>query len=181
MRDFIKIIYVSCIVAVMAFVVIGCGVRRANDDITEYTAEEYSLSYCKDSFKVFEGTDSNSVTFSYCNEGVEPAGSNVLTFYAVKDIGPRELLEKKIESLGLNISGIREVRLAATPEICWHYVQSGSSVESGLTTSQIFYAIPCGNDTILVDGFRTIGPDEGTETSIDADFEYIMDTLTLNN
>ena len=107
-------------------------------------------------------------------EGVEPAGSNVLTFCVVKDTQPRELLEKKIEFLGGKKADISEVHLTATPEICYYYVQGGTSGESGLTTTQIFYAIPYGRDTILADGFRTTGTDEGTEASIDADFEYII-------
>lgn len=197
MRKGLNIVFISCIAVVMTFAVIGCSAiqgaesksdtliqddaNTAMDDIAEYSAEEYSLSYRKPSFEVFEDAESNSVTFSYCKEGVEPAGSNVLTFYVIKDTQPRELLEEKIESLGGQKNDILEVRFAATPEICYYYVHGGSSGTSGLTTTQIFYTIPCGKDTILVDGFRTIGPNEGTEASIDADFEYIMQTLDLNN
>lgn len=196
MRNGVKRVVLSCIAVVMAFAVIGCDAKKepevkpsaqmqdigtAKDDIAQYNAEEYSLSYRKSSFEVFEEDEPGSVTFSYCKEGVETAGSNVLTFYVVKDMQPKKLLEDKVESLGGDKDDILEVRLSATPETFYCYMQGGTSGESGLTTTQIFYAIPCGKDIILADGFRTTGPDDGTEASIDADFEYIMQTLALKN
>lgn len=153
--------------------------QNIKDDTVEYSTDEYSLSYRKTSFETFEDADNNSVTFSYCKDGVEAAGSNVITFTIVKDAKPKELLEEKVEAMGGKKSDVMELSLTATSETCYTYIQSGSSTESELKTSQMLYAIPCGNDVIYVDGFRTIGPDEGVELSIDPDFEQIMQTLVV--
>lgn len=153
--------------------------QTAKDETAEYSTDEYSLSYRKTSFEIFEDADNNSVTFSYCKDGVEAAGSNVITFTIVKDAKPKELLEEKVEAMGGKKSDVMELSLTATSETCYTYIQSGSSTESELKTSQMLYAIPCGNDVIYVDGFRTIGPDEGVELSIDPDFEQIMQTLVV--
>lgn len=148
-------------------------------DTAEYSTGEYHLNYSKTSFEMHEDKDTNSVTFSYCKDGVETAGSNVVTFYVVKNASPKELLAEKVKAVGGNKSDIMEVSLSATSEICYTYIQRGSSTESGLNTSQMLYAIPHGKDVIYVDGFRTIGPNEGIEMSIDAAFEQIMQTLLL--
>lgn len=153
--------------------------QNNKEDTVEYSTDKYSLSYSKTSFETFEDADNKSVTFSYCKDGVETAGSNVITFYIVKNAKPKELLEEKVEAMGGKKSDVMEVSLMATEETCYTYIQSGSSKESELKTSQVLYAVPCGKDVIYIDGFRTLGPDEGVEMSIDTAFEKIMQTLVV--
>ena len=149
-------------------------------DIEEYIAPEYSLSYDADSFEVFEDETTDSVTFSYCKENVEMAGSNVITFYVVRDVDAKSLIEEKTEAAGKDKSDIMEVYLNDTDNMSYCFTYGGESNDSGLNVVSTYYAVPCGSDTIFIDGFRTVGPDDAVEMTIDSGFEYIMQTLTVN-
>lgn len=148
-------------------------------DTKEYTTSAYSLRYDSTSIEAFEDADTDSVTFSYCNENVQTAGSNVLTFNVEKNVEAKKFLEEKVEAIDGNKSDIMEVLLTATSDTCYCYKYGGESEASGLKTEQILYAVPCGSDTIYIDGFRTIGTNEETEMIIDSAFEYIMQTFVI--
>ena len=57
------------------------------------------------------------------------------------------------------------------------YFNRGESDESELKVTQAYYAIQCGDTVVLIDVFRTMGPDEATEMAIDDCFEYVFQTL----
>lgn len=155
--------------------------EKGSLSVEKYANSAFSLEYDKDAFFLFEDDETGAVTLSYCKEGVEAAGSNVITFFMEKDADAKKLLEEKVEAIGADKANISEVFLATIEDTCYSYSASGQSDESGLKTVQMLYAVPCKEDVIYIEAFRTEGSDEATEMAIDAGFEYIMETFKLEN
>lgn len=147
--------------------------------VIEYDADYYNLSYKEGSFEEFGDEGNRTVTFSYCRDGIEMAGSNVITFDIVETVEAKAYLEEKVEAIAGDVTLIEKVNMAATEENCYVYTYGGESEGSELKTVSTMYCVPCRSGIIYIDCFRTAGPNEETENVIDSDFEYLMQSLVL--
>lgn len=147
-------------------------------EVSEYSCDDYSFCYSADSFYVYEDKENGSVTVSYVKEGVDTAGTNVMTFYKVEGKSSEEAIKEKVDSFGGNTEQISQMSVGENIDKAYVFTEKGESPESELSTVQTFYSFECSSGVILVDGFRTIGPNEETEIAIDAEFKRILQSFT---
>lgn len=144
--------------------------------ILTYEGDGFSFDYDDASFFLYEDTENNSVTVSYDKEGVDIAGSNVITFTKCDNVTCQDLIKEKVKDCDGNEADIEEITLNENAS-GYTYFNRGESDESELKVTQAYYVIQCDDSVVLIDVFRTMGPDEATEMAIDDCFEYVFQTL----
>lgn len=133
------------------------------------------LSYKCKSFAKY--VDAESVVLSYNREGVKAAGSNYARFTLVDESSCKNYLHQKVSEMGGAKNEINETMMSGIKDMVYTYQTAGESTASGLKVIQTLYAVPCGQKTVAIEVFRTVGPDDGTEMMIDADFENMFQSF----
>lgn len=131
-----------------------------NDGVAKfikYKWGDYTILNESDSFYLFEDKEGESLTLSYDKEGVELAGSNVVTFQTIHNATSQDVIADKVKGMDGLVTDITELtRDGATIYV---YSVVGESEGSELKTEQTYYTIQHGDDVLLIDEFRTVSPD----------------------
>jgi len=151
-------------------------VAKKSEDV-EYAQVGDSFWFCYSPSSFASTADEDGLTLSYVREGVAAAGSNVVTFAKVDEASCKAFLEEKVNELGGDVAAIIPASLSGVQGESYIYTTRSESEESGLVVVEALYAVPNGAGLVFADVIRTIGPDEGTEMSIDADFEQIFQSF----
>lgn len=145
---------------------------------TAILGNAFMLSYMSPSFTKF--VDSKSVILSYTRKDIQAAGSNFAMFSMVDEPSSKTYLERKVTEMGGAKENIIATSMSGVKGMAYTYQTISESKESGLKVVSVLYAVPCGQKTVEIEVVRTVGPDDGTEYAIDADFEHLFQSfLTL--
>ena len=150
---------------------------KGNFDVSEYIGDGYRFKYKTDCFYLFEDEKTHDITLSYNKDGVEIAGSNVVTFSKVDGKNNMDLIKEKVRAFGGKTSEIKEEEFNGKIKKAYVYSYIGESPDSDLKTRQTYYTFKSNNGAILVDEFRTISPDTKTEMAVDSEFEYVFENF----
>lgn len=150
--------------------------KNPNTD-TALLGNNFMLSYMGKSFA--KNTDGKTMTLSYIKEGVQAAGSNYAQFTLVDEPSSKTFLQGKVAQMGGKKKAILESSLSGVKGKTYTYQTISESKDSGLKIVYTLYAVPCGQKTMAIEVFRTLSPDEGTEMSIDADFEHMFQSFIV--
>lgn len=149
-----------------------------NTDIAIFDNNVFSFDFDSKYFTVTE--DKDVVTVSYNNEDVQTAGSNVITFTKLENADAKEIIKSYMEKYDASEEEMVENYLGGDDVKGYSYATLDLGAEgSDLKTREAFYAVPCGKDVILINKFRTVGPDMELENSIDAQLDEVILSFKL--
>lgn len=156
----------------------GDAVVNGNPNVVAFGGEGYSLTYNPDAITLTPDEETRSVTLSYTKDGVEMAGSNVMTFTVVDDATAEGVIQEQAASFGED-ADVTEVPLNDNVT-AFEVTFQGESEGSDLKTVQTYYGIQQGNNVILIDTFRTVDPNEDVQAGIDQEFDNVFQSLALD-
>ena len=149
---------------------------------TVYENDVWSVEY--DGTKIEAFPTEEGVVFSFTDESFETAGTNIVEITTIKGKTAEDVIAAKKSEFGqedveVYTSGFGSTGVDAITYIVANTVAENPDETSGLTTSDVFTAVPSGDDVILMESFRTIGPDDSVEYVVDGSFEHLINTFTL--
>ena len=157
------------------------AVEVADDAVStseEYDGGTFTFTYDPSSLYLTEDAGDNQVQLSYNKEGVDAAGSNVVMMRVAEDTDYKSAMDQLVTMEGYNADDVNEVSLQASDEAL-SCIKTDASDETEIKIVSTIYTIKAGDNTLIVESMRTVGPDEGTEMTIDSAFEEVMQTLAL--
>lgn len=147
-------------------------------DVAIFDNNVFSFEFDPEYFTVTE--DEDTVTVSFYNEDIQTAGSNVITFTKVENSDAKEVIKSYMEKYDASKDEMVENYLGGDDVKGYSYATLDLGAEgSDLKTREAYYAVPCGKDVILINKFRTVGPDMDLENSIDAQLDKVILSFKL--
>jgi len=158
----------------------ACGTNATTETtgVETFSNDDFSLKYSTDNFESFDAR--GAVQFSYVNEEVDAAGSNVVIITKEESSKVDDILNTITESRE-DVEGVYDSVIGAQ-EIPAKIIvtSSNASEESGLKLVDNIILMQSGEDVISVESIRTVGPNEETEMTIDGAFNALLESFELN-
>lgn len=154
------------------------AVEVVDGEMDDYTCDAFSISYSRESFYAFEDADNAAFTLSYAKEGVELAGSNVVTFQVISGVDSKTVMTDKVKAMDGSEADIVETTIG-DGAVAYAYDSLSESEGSELRTEQIYYTIQRGDDVIMIDEFRTVSPDEAVDKAVSSEIDYVIQSIKV--
>lgn len=143
-------------------------------DVMEYLDGDIAVYHRTDAFTSSVDEEKNEVTLTFEKAGVNAEGTNYITFRNEKGADYKELMDKLAAENGINSDEVFEVALPCSDKALGYIVVNQ---ESDLTFVETVYTVPYDGGAAFINSYRTVGQDEGTEMSIDSEFEFVMQSF----
>lgn len=147
-----------------------------------YSTDMWLVRY--NPYKLFAWVDETgeSVTFSFCEEGVDISGSQTTTISYIADKSSKDVLEEiKLENDEEAAESIFTY-FGSEGYPSYSYIVGSTkddSEEEGVDIYNTYVAVEAEGGTILINSFSTLGNDEDVEMIVNSAFEEMLGTFEL--
>ena len=157
----------------------GVGDLIEDTDYAIFDNDVFSFRYDPERFAVTE--DELSVTVSFIDEKVQTAGTNVITMGSIPNSDALSIVNTFMELYGASEDERVENYLGGEDVKGYSY-STGilGAADSDLKTCDSYYVVPCGEDVIVINSFRTYGNDMEVENTIDGMFGDLILSFQLD-
>lgn len=142
-----------------------------------YVSDYWTANYNPYSLYISEWED-GSIVFSYCEPGVQIAGSNYVAISYIKDSAPEEVLGQIKDRNNESDVETKSVYFGAEGYEAYTY-SVGEGDEPSISTMD-YTALDVQDGTLLVEAYSTIEEDDTTAMIISSAFEQLLGSFTLN-
>jgi len=143
-----------------------------------FSNDDFSVKYNTNNFELFDVN--GAIQFSYVNEEVDAAGSNVVIITKEENSQVEDILNtitesrNDMEDIYDSVIGAQEIPVKIFA------ASSSASEDSNLRLVDNIILMQSGDDVILIEIIRTVGPNDETEMTIDGAFTTLFESFELN-
>ena len=148
-------------------------------DFAIFDNQVFSFRYDPEIFNVVEAE--GSVVVSYNNDAVQTAGTNIVSFTELVNTDALSTVNNYMELYG-GAEDERVENYLGGDDVKGYSYSTGvlQAPDSELKTCETFHTVPCGENIVLIDKFRTLGNDMDLENSLDAQLDEVILSFQLD-